>query len=62
MPTRLEDNEEERIARVAEIMRQKGVHHKHLEAYVEHVREQVEQAREGLKPWPARARKRRKRR
>jgi len=47
VPTRLEDNEEERIV---------------LKAYVKQVREQVKQAREGLKPWPAKARKRRKRR
>lgn len=53
MPTRPEDNEEERLARVEEIMRRHGIDHKDLEAYVQRVRERAEKVGEqGMKNWP----------
>jgi len=54
VPTRPEDNEEERLARVAEIMRQNGIRHDDLEAYVARVRRQAAHARtKALKRWPS---------
>jgi len=53
VPTRLEDNEEERLARVEEIMRQNRIDHADLEAYVARVRERAARVREqAMKNWP----------
>ena len=51
MPTRPEDNEEERLARIAEIMRQNR-DHGDLEARVARARERAEKIREkAMKNW-----------
>jgi len=53
VPPRPEDNEEERLARIAEIMRQNGIEHAELEAYMDSVRRRVDDAKaQAAKPWP----------
>jgi hypothetical protein len=53
VPTRLEDNEEERLARVEEIMRRNRIDDEDLEAYVARVRERAAKVRDqAMKNWP----------